>query len=154
MKIKFRNMSMILSSILLVGCGSDSEGTTSPSATSPSSTIARSIPILPGSICPNGGITIESGIDDNQDGVLNSTEVDDLEAICHGINGTNGISAYELAVANGFVGTEAAWLASLQGINGTDGASAYALAVANGYVGTEAVWLASLQGIKGTDGTN
>ncbi len=36
-----------------------------------------------------------------------------------GGGGTNGKSAYELAVDNGFVGTLAAWLASLQGTNGT-----------------------------------
>ena len=38
-----------------------------------------------------------------------------------GTNGTDGISAYDVAVANGFVGTEAAWLLSLEGTNGTDG---------------------------------
>jgi Outer membrane cytochrome MtrC/MtrF-like, domains II/IV len=32
-----------------------------------------------------------------------------------GSNGTNGASAFEIAVANGFTGTEAEWLASLQG---------------------------------------
>ena len=75
------------------------------------------------------------------------------------IQGPAGHSAYQVAVANGFVGTEAAWLASLQGENGADGtdgangtdgedgapgASAYQIAVANGFVGTEAQWLASL----------
>lgn len=29
--------------------------------------------------------------------------------------GSNGLSAYQVAVANGFVGNEAAWLASLRG---------------------------------------
>ena len=38
-----------------------------------------------------------------------------------GTNGTNGDSAYEIAVANGFVGTEAAWLASLEGPQGPQG---------------------------------
>ena len=33
-----------------------------------------------------------------------------------------GLSAYEVAVENGFVGTEAEWLESLNGTNGTDGA--------------------------------
>ena len=33
-----------------------------------------------------------------------------------------GYSAYEIAVQNGFIGTEAEWLASLQGADGTDGA--------------------------------
>jgi hypothetical protein len=35
--------------------------------------------------------------------------------------GTAGASAYDVAVANGFVGTEAEWLASLQGADGADG---------------------------------
>jgi len=38
-----------------------------------------------------------------------------------GTNGTDGISAYDVAVENGFVGTEAAWLLSLEGTDGTDG---------------------------------
>lgn len=33
----------------------------------------------------------------------------------------DGASAYELAIANGFVGTETEWLASLVGAPGTDG---------------------------------
>lgn len=32
-----------------------------------------------------------------------------------GLNGTNGLSAYEIAVKNGFTGTEVEWLASLGG---------------------------------------
>lgn len=58
----------------------------------------------------------------------------------------NGKSAYELAVANGFKGTEAQWLASLNGSNGKDGKDGkdsditvealYAAAKADGYTGT------------------
>ena len=96
----------------------------------------------------------------------------------------DGKSAYQIAVDNGFIGTEAEWLASLQGadgkdgangqdgkdgqdgvngqdgkdgkdgVNGQDGKSAYQIAVDNGFVGTEAEWLTSLQGADGKDGTN
>ena len=38
-----------------------------------------------------------------------------------GAAGADGLSAYEVAVANGFVGNEAAWLASLVGADGADG---------------------------------
>ena len=84
-----------------------------------------------------------------------------------GTNGTNGKSAYELAVAAGFEGTEAEWLASLKGAdgtngtngtngtdgtNGTNGKSAYELAVEAGFEGTEAQWLAALKGDKGDAG--
>jgi hypothetical protein len=48
------------------------------------------------------------------DGIISALEL-------NGIPGADGASAYEIAVANGFVGTEAAWLASLQGAPGADG---------------------------------
>lgn len=90
-----------------------------------------------------------------------------------GADGEDGLSAYELAVAGGFVGTQSAWLESLEGpagaagadgadgsdgsdgaagADGDDGASAYELAVTNGFVGTLPAWLASLQGADGADG--
>ncbi|WP_171502352.1 hypothetical protein [Acinetobacter indicus] len=54
---------------------------------------------------------------------------------------------YEIAVANGYTGTEQQWLESLvgaAGANGTDGKSAYELAVENGYEGTIQEWLDGL----------
>ncbi len=65
---------------------------------------------------------------------------------------TDGKSAYELAVENGYRGTEEEWLASLKGNTGNDGKSAYELAVEKGYQGTEEEWLASLNGSNGNDG--
>lgn len=91
-----------------------------------------------------------------------------------GAAGQNGKSAYEIAVENGFKGTEAEWLRGIDGkdgengksayeiavdngfkgteeewIRGIDGRSAYDVAVDNGFTGTEAEWLASLQGLDG-----
>lgn len=78
-----------------------------------------------------------------------------------GVDGKDGKSAYRIAVENGFIGTEAQWLASLEGADGTngvdgtngidgvDGNSAYEIAVAGGFVGTEQQWLDSLVGADG-----
>ncbi|MBQ8051639.1 MAG: metallophosphoesterase [Bacteroidaceae bacterium] len=63
----------------------------------------------------------------------------------HGGGLQDGKSAYELAVKNGFKGTETEWLASLVGKDGDDGKSAYEIAVANGFEGSEETWLASLK---------
>ena len=41
-----------------------------------------------------------------------------------GVQGPDGDSAYDVAVTNGFSGTEAAWLTSLEGADGNDGAAA------------------------------
>lgn len=59
------------------------------------------------------------------------------------LSGPTGDSAYEVAVSNGFTGTEIEWLLSLSG---------YGIAVANGFVGTQAQWLASLVGSQGVQG--
>lgn len=58
----------------------------------------------------------------------------------------HGKSAYEIAVELGYEGTEEQWLASLVG---PAGESAYQLAVDQGYEGTLAEWLASLKGPAG-----
>lgn len=77
-----------------------------------------------------------------------------------GDTGTDGASAYDLAVTGGFVGTQVQWLASLQGADGTngsdgvDGASAYQLALTAGFVGTLEQWLASHDGTDGADGAS
>lgn len=63
-----------------------------------------------------------------------------------GPQGEPGLSAYQLAVAGGFVGSEAEWLVSLRG---DAGPSAYEVAVNAGFVGTEQEWLDSLQGENG-----
>ena len=65
--------------------------------------------------------------------------------------GPAGLSAYELALEGGFVGTLSQWLASLEG---QDGRSAYEVALDEGFVGSEAAWLASLQGPPGADGAD
>lgn len=57
-----------------------------------------------------------------------------------------GKSAYAIAVAHGFQGTEQEWLKSLQGKNG---ASAYEIAKRNGFTGAEQDWLKSLVGADG-----
>lgn len=57
--------------------------------------------------------------------------------------GAQGKSAYDLALANGFVGSLSDWLSSL------DGNSAYEIAVIGGFTGTQEEWLQSLVGAEG-----
>lgn len=58
-----------------------------------------------------------------------------------GPQGLIGLSAYDLAVKNGYKGTIGDWLESLQG------KSAYELAVENGFEGSLDDWLNSLKAI-------
>lgn len=69
--------------------------------------------------------------------------------------GADGLSAYELAVQEGYDGDLTSWLASLKGADGEEGpqgASAYEVAVLNGFQGTIQEWLDSLEGADGIDG--
>ena len=59
------------------------------------------------------GLHIFKGID-GKDGIDGKNGVD-------GTDGVDGKSAFELAQAHGFEGTEEEWLASLKGKDGTDG---------------------------------
>ena len=75
-----------------------------------------------------------------------------------GERGQDGKSAYEIAVANGYVGDEEQWLASLKGRDGErgrdgrNGLSAYELADGELLYGTVGKWLNSLKGATGDAG--
>ncbi|MFK8377570.1 hypothetical protein [Capnocytophaga canimorsus] len=78
-----------------------------------------------------------------------------------GNKGNSSVTAYQIAVENGFQGTVQQWLESLKGEKGENGApgtngvmgkSAYQIAVDNGFVGDESAWLQSLKGERGEAG--
>jgi len=85
----------------------------------------------------------------------------------NGEKGTDGKSAYQIAVEQGYQGSESDWLSSLKGDkgekgntgakgnpgqDGAEGKSAYAIAVEHGYEDSEEKWLLSLKGEKGDTG--
>ena len=132
---------------------------------------AASVPDVPASVLPDGmpGQFVSYGLDgepiavDLPEGNL-PTGVEG-QVVGYGPGGVpvavdaqagpQGASAYEIAVSEGFVGDEAAWLSSLVGAAGDDGAdglSSYQVAVSQGFIGGESAWLASLVGPAGDDG--
>lgn len=75
-------------------------------------------------------------IESSSDNVI-SNESTKITVVDHQIqSGPPGMSAYQMALNEGFVGTEEEWLKSL---------SAYGIALDNGFVGTEEEWLDSLR---------
>ncbi|MDR2090651.1 MAG: hypothetical protein LBP62_03250 [Clostridiales bacterium] len=89
------------------------------------------------------GMSILKSDIDNIAAVAGKDGVDGSDG-ADGLNGQDGKSAYQIALDNGFVGTEAEWLLSLQGSDGIDG-----IAGADGYtpyVGDNGNWF-----INGTD---
>lgn len=104
----------------------------------------------------------------------NETPVKVTANVLEGLKGDTGLSAYELAVQDGYQGTLQEWLKSLEGVDayevakkagytgsreewlktliGATGLSAYELAKEEGYEGSLTEWLASLKGVKGDKG--
>lgn len=80
----------------------------------------------------------------NDKGLTNPTPVNIKGA--DGADGSNGLSAYELAVQQGFTGTLTEWLTSLQGEDGTDGTDGV-----NGTNGTTVVVGTTTTGDAGTN---
>ena len=75
-----------------------------------------------------------------------------------GRKGSDGKSAYEIAVANGYTGNEEQWLESLKGRDGErgrdgrNGLSAYELAGGGLVYESDRQWLETLKGVKGDKG--
>ncbi|MCP4754067.1 MAG: hypothetical protein GY866_24545 [Proteobacteria bacterium] len=96
---------------VLIGCKTTEEETdeTTPVVENNSSTAASASTVPVGdSNCPFGGIKVETGIDENGNGDLDSNEVDNTEYVCNGANGQDGTDG-----ANGGNGQD--------GTNGSNG---------------------------------
>src|SRR4051794_41132368 len=50
-------------------------------------------PLAAGPACATGGVVIRSGIDLNNNGKLDSTEVDQTQNVCNGVNGSPGLKS-------------------------------------------------------------
>ena len=72
--------------LLLVGCVSDLGGNNAKvqHASSAPGTVFRNSELVPSAYCPNGGLLLEIGLDDNGNGVLDSDEVRQSYPVCHG----------------------------------------------------------------------
>ena len=128
-------------SFTIISCAKDSEtpsnatvaGVTSTGSdgTNGKNSLISSTTESSGTNCTTGGLKIQSGLDSDEDGVLDSTEVTATSYICNGTVGTNGTNGTN--GDNGTVGTN--------GTNGDNGT--------NGTNGTDGD-----NGTNGTNGTN
>lgn len=71
--------------VFLLGCGGG--GSSSPN----SKIVLSVVNSAPQTACPNSGVTIQSGIDFNDDQVLNAAEVTSEQFICNGSLGAVGV---------------------------------------------------------------
>jgi len=85
----------------LTACGGSKTDTGSSSGNTNTGNPSVAVNASPytGSVCPNGGITVETGIDENSNGILDTGEVDETQIICNGTNGTNGTDGSSIAIS-------------------------------------------------------
>lgn len=91
---------IIILALSLSACGSggDSDDASDDAGTadvtlSGNSRLTQASLILPGAVCASGGIQVDTGVDDNNNGKLDRAEKDTSEVTCDGTNGTDGMTA-------------------------------------------------------------
>ena len=110
-----RNLHIILISIFtfsIISCGKDSNSPTSAADSAVSGTsssgsdgtngknsLISTTTESAGSNCSTGGLKIQSGLDSDADGVLDSTEVTATTYVCNGSNGSNGSNGIQPAAS-------------------------------------------------------
>ncbi|MDP5197958.1 hypothetical protein [Flavobacterium sp. DG2-3] len=79
-------------SILFIACEGD-EGPVGEQGSKGINTLVNMSVINPGVDCENGGIKVETGLDSNFNGVLDSSEVQNTKYVCNGVDGKNTLTA-------------------------------------------------------------
>ncbi len=77
-------LAVVVSLAGLAGCSSDTPAEAHASVT-------RTTQVAPGDVCPLGGVRVESGVDDDDDRVLDDAEVETVDYVCNGVNGITPI---------------------------------------------------------------
>jgi hypothetical protein len=93
---------ILAASAILLACGGGGDnGATQPQSTAPglpSLVVAAQIAVAP-SRCPYGGVSVDTGIDMNGNGLLDPAEVSNTQYVCNGAPGANGASGINALVA-------------------------------------------------------
>lgn len=109
--------------LILVACSGGAQDTTTLSPPPGNDVAIGVLNFAPLSNCPNGGVTIESGVDSNQDHVIQTSELTSTQFVCNGLNGNDGTNG--LNGSDGISNFKALLLISheLPGINCATGGS-------------------------------
>ena len=87
MKRNFLYAIVVLLVFMFAGCGRRGNDT----SVTDRSVAVKTSGVAPGDECPNGGIAIDTGIDENGNGKLDPSEVDNTQIVCNGADGADGL---------------------------------------------------------------
>lgn len=79
-------LSTLIASVSLVGCGGDDgkDGSNGANGSNGLTSLTNMQVVAAGEECQFGGVNVQVGLDDNNNGVLDVAEVDDESILCHG----------------------------------------------------------------------
>ena len=79
---------------ILSDCGGGGGGSSGGNTSTGKDSVAAAVQnTAPADVCPNGGITVQTGIDTSGNGILDPSEVQNTQYVCNGTGGTNGQTA-------------------------------------------------------------
>ncbi|WP_310613788.1 hypothetical protein [Limnohabitans sp.] len=81
----------LLIAVCMASCGGSGNDTRNGAQPSDAIAVAM-LSSAPIASCPNGGITVQSGVDINSNHVLELSEATNEQYVCNGSNGTNGVN--------------------------------------------------------------
>jgi len=136
--------------MLVSACGGGDTATdtaSAPQVTAKNAVAFSTVNNAPVTACANGGITVHSGVDINGNGVLDQTEISNMQYVCNGNNGANAMTALVTATSEP-AGSNCA--------NGGSKISSGSDANGNGILDSTEITSASYlcNGVSGSNGTN
>ncbi|NOT20839.1 MAG: OmcA/MtrC family decaheme c-type cytochrome [Sideroxydans sp.] len=100
MKTKQRELAAtMLMLVILQGCGGGGSSPSSATVSGANSVVAAVRTSAPVASCPNGGISVDTGIDKNGNGILDASEVINTQYVCNGVSGTAGTGGLNALVS-------------------------------------------------------
>jgi len=91
---------VLITSMALSACGSGSSSTGAGNTAAGQNSVAYAVRnVAPLSDCPNGGISVDAGIDTSANGTLDPAEVTSTQYVCNGADGSNGTSGLTALVS-------------------------------------------------------
>ncbi|QXP52325.1 hypothetical protein [Cellulophaga sp. HaHa_2_1] len=88
------NLFFLIISFLFIACEGDqgSTGATGAQGSDGATSLINISDEAPGSNCENGGQKIETGLDANENGILEANEIQNTRYVCNGINGSTSLT--------------------------------------------------------------
>ncbi len=88
--MSLRFMVCLLIAACVASCGGSGNDTGAATQVNEAIAVAM-VSSAPIASCPNGGMTVQSGIDTNANQILELSEATNAQYICNGVNGTDGM---------------------------------------------------------------